>query len=326
MNRTQLLNQVRDTLNTAGFYVSDLCSIRPVGFDIVARRDNSLLIIKVLTNIDSMTENLSEELRTLSNLLQACPLIIGTKSGTRTLEDNALYDRFGIQVITPTTLSDHLLEGIPLEIYAGPGGLYVKLDNEKIAKLRREQNFSIGSFARELKVTRRTVQMYEGGMNASIEIAIRIEDLLGSNITNPIDILQYTPTINKPKNQEKQIKTPLYESEGFKNFQKEIFSILEKVGYKVIPVERAPFEAVSKDKNKILLTCVEQYDKKLLKKAQIISSISKITEKHAVLITDKETIKKNIEGTPLVIKKELKKTRGPEELLELILERLYNNN
>ena len=148
MNRPELLTHIRETLSNAGFYVSDLYSIRPVGFDLVARRDNSLLIIKVLTNIDSMTEKLSEELRTLSILLQACPIIIGQKSGIKNLEDDVVYDRFGIQTITPTTLSDHLLEGIPLEIYAGPGGLYAKLDNEKIAKLRQEQNYSIGSFAR----------------------------------------------------------------------------------------------------------------------------------------------------------------------------------
>jgi len=86
---------------------------------------------------------------------------------------------------------------------------------------------------------------------------------------------------------------------------------------------RCPFEAVSQDKKeKILLTCVHKYDKKLQKKAQVISSISKITEKHAVLITDKEVSKTNIEGTPLLIKKELKKIREPEEILELIIERI----
>ena len=58
----------------------------------------------------------------------------------------------------------------------------------------------------------------------------------------------------------------------------------------------------------------------------MVNSISKITEKQAVLITDKDVSKKNIEGTPLVAKKELKKTRGPEELLELILERIYNKD
>ena len=316
MDRNELLSHIRETLTNAGFYVSDLYSMRPVGFDLVARRDNSLLIIKVLTNIDAMTENVAKEIITLSKLLNGSPLIIGKKTGTKNLEEDVVYDRFGIQAIAPETLNNHLLEGLPLEVYAGPGGLYVSIDEDKISQLRKEQNISLGSFARSLKVSRRTVQMYEDGMNARIEVALRIEDVLGNNITKPIDILQYKQVSNKSDNKQLSV-SPV------KDFQREIFSILEKVGYKVIPMERCPFEAVSKDKKKILLTCVDRYDKKLLKKAQVVSSISKITEKHAVLITDKETTKKNIQGTPLIIKKELKKLRGPEEILDLIIERIY---
>jgi len=316
MIRTERLQEVRETLIKAGFYVSDLCSMRPVGFDIVARRDNSLLIIKVLTNVDAMSEEVANELRTLSTLLKGCPLIIGEHSGSGRLEDDAVYDRCGIQAITSATLQDHLLEGMPLEVYAAPGGLYVNLDRKKIVRLRQEQNYSLGSFAKNLKVSRRTVQMYEDGMNASIEVAIRIEELLGTNITVPIDIF----------NQQKitKIKAAKLETQAFRDFQKEIFSILENVGYKIIPMERCPFEAVSQDKKKILLTCVDRYDKKLIRKARVVSSISNITEKNAVLITDKtQTHKTNLEGTPLLVKKDLKKAKGPEELLELILERLY---
>jgi len=318
MNRTELLGEIRETLSNAGFYVSDLFSMRPVGFDLIARRDNSLLIIKVLINIDAMSEELASELRTLSILLKGCPLIIGEHTGTKKLSENVVYDRFGIQAITSETLKDHLLEGIPLEVYAAPGGLYVNLDREKITNLRKQQNLSLGSFARSLKVTRRTIQMYEEGMNTSIEVAMRIEDLLGTNVTVPIDILKHQQKI-------KELKTTPFEKQVFQDFQREIFSILEHVGYKIIPLERCPFEAVSKDKKKILLTCVDRYDKKLLKKARVISSISNITEKHAVLITDKSTINKtNIEGTPHIVKKELKKARDPEEILDLIIERLYS--
>lgn len=321
MNRVELLENVRETLVNAGFYVSDLCSLRPVGFDLVARRDNSLLIIKVLTNINAMTEEVAKELRTLSILLKGCPLLIGEHTGTRKLEEDVVYDRFGIQSINAETLGSHLLEGMPLEVYAAPGGLYVNLDRDKLSKLRKEQQLSLGNFARSLKVSRRTVQMYEEGMNASVEVAIRIEDTLGSSITLPIDILSH-----KKSKLKQSLKPKTAETESFRQFQREIFSILEHVGYRVIPMERAPFEAVSQDKKKVLLTCVDRYDKKLLKKAQVVNSISKITEKQAVLITDKEVNKKNIEGTPLVVKKELKKTRGPEELLELILERIYNKS
>jgi putative transcriptional regulator len=317
MQREEIITQVRETLTNAGFYVSELYSMRQVGFDLVARRDNSLLIIKVLTNIDAMTQDVASELRTLSILLKACPLLIGEKTGFRTLEHDVVYDRCGIQAITYDTLKNHLLEGIPLEVYAAPGGLCVNLDKEKIKSLRREQNLSLGSFARELRVSRRTIQMYEEGMNATIEVAIRIEDILGENITVPIDILKNTE-------QTKDLKTLINRRETIDEFQREIFAMLEKIGYRVIPMGKAPFEAVSQEKKKILLTCVDRYDEKLLKKARIVSSISNITEKHAVIIPDKDVSKKNIGGTPLIVKKELKKARGPEEILELILERLYN--
>jgi len=319
MKRIELLGEVRDTLIKAGFYVSELYLMRPIGFDLVARRDNSLLIIKVLINIDAMSEEVANELKKLSILLEGIPLIIGQNSGTGTLQDDAIYDRFGIQTITSETLKTYILEGIPLEVYAAPGGLYVNLDNDKIKRLRTEKNISIGSFARSLKVSRRTVQMYEDGMNATIEVAIRIEDTLGTNITRPIELF-----VNKIY--EKKVKLPTTETDFFGKFQREVFSILEKVGYKVTPFERCVFEAVSQDKKKVLLTCVDEYNQKLLKKAQAVSSISKVTERHAVLITDKEVNKTSLEGTPLIIRKELKKIRGPEEIIDLILERLYRNS
>ena len=319
MKREDILTDLREVLSSAGFYVSELYSMRPFGFDLVARRDNSLLIIKVLTNIDAMNSVLANEIRTLALLLKACPLIIGDKSSIGQLENDVVYDRFGIQAITYETMKNHLLEGIPLEIYAAPGGFYVNLDNEKIKNLRKEQDMSIGSFARSIKVSRKTVQRYEEGMNATVEVALRIEDYFGTNVTVPIDILK-RPVYNK------NAQSSPIESEGFLEFQKDIFNILKHIGYKVIPMERAPFEAVSQDKKKILLTCVETYDKKLLKKAHVVSSISKITEKQAVIIPDKDVSKKNIEGTPLIVKKELKKARDPEELLNLILERIYNKD
>ena len=318
MDRTELLKKTRETLSAAGFYVSDLYSMRPIGFDLVARRDNSLLIIKVLTNVDAFSDDVAKELRVLSVLLKSCPLLIGERSGLGHLENDVVYDRFGVQTITLETFRNNLLEGMPLNVYAAPGGLYVDLDSEKLGKLRKEQKVSLGSFARSVRVSRRTVQMYEDGMNARVEVASRIEEFLGSNITRPIDIF-------KPlSSDKKEVTTIRGESRRIREFQKEIFSLLKHVGYTITPMERCPFEAVSQDKEKILLTCVHKYDKKLLKKAQVVSSISKITEKHAFLIIDKEISRTNIEGTPLIVKKELKKIRDPEEILELIIERVDN--
>ena len=316
MERTELLGSIRDVLINAGFYVSDLHSIRLTGFDIVARRDDSLLIIKVLTNVDSLSEDVANELKTLSSLLKGCPLLIGEKNGSGILEDDVAYFRFGIQAITLDTLKNHLLEGMPIKIYAAPGGLYVHLDEEKLRKLRQEKSISLGAFARYVNVSRRTVRMYEEGMNSRIEVANRIEELLESSITIPINLLKNSFIENKI--------TPTYhsETENIEAFQREIFSLLQNVGYKIIPMDRCPFEALSKDREKILLTCVHKYNKKLLKKAQVVSSISKITEKHAVVFTDKNVNKRNVEGTPIIVKKELKRIKDPEEVFDLIIERI----
>ena len=316
MDRIDLVKHVRETLGNAGFYVSDLYSIHLPGFDLVARRDNALLIIKVLTNIDALLEDVAKELQTLSTLLKASPLLIGEKSGLGRLEDDVVYFRFGIQAITLNTLKNHLLEGIPIKAYAAPGGLYVNLDEKKLETLRREQGISLGSFARFVRVSRKTAQLYEKGMNARVEIASRIEELLNDEVTVSIDIL-------KTRSGEKKTVTSSYQkSDRLKELQREIFSLLEQLGYKIIPMERCPFEAVSKEREQILLTCVHKYDKKLVKRAQVVSSISKIAEKHAVLFTDKETGKTNVEGTPLIIRTELKKLREPEEVIELIIERI----
>jgi len=316
MQRAELIDTVRTILTRAGFYVSELCSIRPIGFDLVARRDNSLLIIKVLSNVDALSEEVARELRILSSLLRGSPILVGDRSGVGLLEIDAVYDRFGIPTISPETLQHHLLEGIQLTIYAAPGGFYVKLDTEKLIRLRRQHNFSLGLFARSVKVSRRTVRMYEDGMNARVEVASRIEDILDEPIAVPFDVLQ--PTLSS----EESISPSQGERRTLQDFQRQIFTILQNMGYEIIPMERCPFEAVSKDKDKILLTCVHRYDKKLKKKAHMINSISKITEKHAVFFIDKETSKTSIEGTPLIIRRELKKLRSPEDILELILGRI----
>ena len=316
MDRTELLANIREFLGSAGFSVSDPYAIRLPGFDLVARRDETLLIIKVLSNIDGLSEDVGNELRALACLLKATPLLIGEKNGVSVLEDDVVYFRFGIQTVTLSTLKNHVLEEVPVRAYAAPGGLYVNLDPEKIRRLRQEKNISLGTFARHVRVSRRTVRMYEDGMSARIDIADRIEDMFEQSVTTPIDLLKplMVETERLPSYHKKQ--------EHMKEFQREVFSLLQSVGYKIIPMDRCPFEALSKEKEKILLTCVQEYNKKLVEKAHFISSISKIIEKHAVVFTDKDVSKKNVEGTPIIMKKELKKIRDPEDVFTLILERI----
>ena len=51
MDRTGLINTTRAILAKAGFDVSSALTLRGICFDIVARRDDRVLIVKVLSNI-----------------------------------------------------------------------------------------------------------------------------------------------------------------------------------------------------------------------------------------------------------------------------------
>jgi putative transcriptional regulator len=269
-----------------------------------------------MSNIDSLTEEIASEMKTLSSLLKGSHILIGEKNGSSILEDDVVYFRFGIQTITLKTLRNNLLEGVPIEVYAGPGGLYVNLDEEKFREIREEKGISLGTLARHVNVSRRTIRMYEEGMNSRVEIAQKIEKLLNQSISIPINILKNSKTNEKISFQYRG------EIKQVESLKKEVFSLLKNVGYRIIPMEKCPFEALSKDSENILLTCVHKYNYKLIKKAEIMNSISKIMEKHAVVVTDKDVNKTNVRGTPIIIKKELKKLNDPDEVFELIIERI----
>ncbi len=236
MDRTELLANIREFLGSAGFSVSDPYAIRLPGFDLVARRDDTLLIIKVLSNIDGLSEDVGNELRALACLLKATPLLIGEKNGVSTLEDDVVYFRFGIQTVTLSTLKNHVLEEIPVRAYAAPGGLYVNLDPEKIRRLRQDKNISLGTFARHVRVSRRTVRMYEDGMSARIDIADRIEDMFEQSVTTPIDLLK--PLMGETE------RLPSYhkKQEHMKEFQREVFLYFKVLGTRLSPWIVAPLK------------------------------------------------------------------------------------
>ena len=66
MTREDMINTTRAILARAGFDVSSAINIRSVCFDVVGRRDKTLLIIKVLSNVDAFSRENSEEMKIMA--------------------------------------------------------------------------------------------------------------------------------------------------------------------------------------------------------------------------------------------------------------------
>ncbi len=307
-SREQLIDRIRETLSKSGYYVSEQHHLRSISFDIVARKDRQLVILKALCNIDSLSSNDAEQLKIISLTLDASPLVIGMHSSAADLEDGILYSRFGIPIISEDTFSEHMLNGIPPFIYAAPGGLYVRIDGEALRELRKKRGISLGALAEVAGVSRKAIQMYEGGMGAMVEIASRIEEFLDEPIVLSLDPLVFTAEMPEKFD-------PPEGSSG------EILDMLREIGYLVVPTRKSPFDALAREEEILLLTGIGGEPKTIVRKARIVANISRITEKKSVMIIDEDSTIEEIDGTPLVSRDELRRVDHSEDLLDLILKR-----
>ncbi|MGQ9587595.1 MAG: transcriptional regulator [Thermoplasmata archaeon] len=310
-NREELISTLRETLAKSGFFVSDPHNIRSISFDIIARRDKQLLIIKALSNIDSLSSEDAEQLRVLANALNGSPLVIGLHSSAGKLEDGILYSRFGIPIMSEAAFHETMLEGVPPFVYAAPGGLYVRLDGELIRKLRQERNISLGMLAEVAGVSRKAIQMYESGMGAMVEIAARIEEFLNEPIVVPLNPFSYTIEVEKV----------LRSFDEFEGLNRDVFEMLREIGYSVVPTIRCPFDALAKEEETLLLTGVGEDPQVTARKARVVGNISRVTEKKSVIFVKQETSIESIDGTPLITQDELRRADDTDDVLELILQR-----
>ena len=316
MSRSALVGNITAMLGDAGFVVSDRCSIRPKSFDLAARRGDDLLLVKILANVDGLDAETGMEMRRLGSYLSATPLVIGLRTRDEELKPEVVYFRHGVPAINPDTAFDLFVENVPPLIYAAPGGLYVNIDGDLLADEREERGWSLGRLATELGVSRRTVSKYEDGMNASIDVAIKLEDLFDHPFSNPVDVLDGAEEVRDAD--------PTPQDPALDPDEDHVLAVLARVGFTVHPTTRAPFTAVSEDGDREienLLTGHSAFTRSAEKRARIMSSLGEVTRTRAVYVTEEREKRDAVEGTALVSQEELAALRDADDLRDLILER-----
>ncbi len=314
MTKDILIHQIVDVLKQANFIVSKRCNIRPRSFDLAARKDNILLFCKVLYNIDGLNEETAHEMKALARYLGGSAILVGAKTRDQMLEDSVVYMRYDIPAVNVQTLYDYFVEKVPPLVAAAPGGLYVSIDGDVLKEARTKQAMSLGTLATELGVSRRTISKYEeGGMDASIDVVLHLEELLDVALAKSIDILQAF---------EKKLKEPPMPIEEKKYPQEDnVLDMLHSLGYQVVSTSQAPFKAISKDNHDTMLTGVSTYSSAMIKRADLMSSISCVTQTRSVFIIKGPTKSETVENTVLIEEKELDRMAGPEEFVSFIDEK-----
>ncbi|HNW38568.1 MAG TPA: transcriptional regulator, partial [Methanosarcina vacuolata] len=145
MTKEVLIHQIIDVFSHAGFALSDRCNIRPRSFDVAARKDETLLLCKVLFNIDGLNEETAREMKYLAEYLGGSAIVVGAKTRDQMLEDSVVYMRYDILALNVQTLYDYFIENVPPLVSAAPGGLYVSIEGDILKKARMGQSMSLGT-------------------------------------------------------------------------------------------------------------------------------------------------------------------------------------
>ena len=322
MTRLDIIAEITGALSMAGFYTSEESAVSNPLFDIVARRDSKLLLIKVLKNVDSMDQHRARMLKGVADILQATPLLVGVHTCSRALDDGVVHVRHGITLITPNTMVEYLAEGDAPLVFSGHGGYYSRIDHEAMRELRLAKGLSLSHLARELGVSVRTIQMYETGMCPSVDIAIGLEELLEGPVVQPID--PFAAVSEDPDEDE------AFDSTGGSDFHRAIYSLLSGMGYRIVPVMKCPFDAVGRGEKTALIGGIRggvPDEREMKKNARIISSVSQISEVDGVFFVSRRitTMSSTIEGIPVIGGNEVEGEVDEEDILELIQKRKKEN-
>ncbi len=312
MTRETLLDRVIALLERADFILSEKCDIRPRSFDVGARRGKTFLLIKVLSNIEGLSEETSQEMRRLAVLFNGSPIVTGEHTNDHPLETGAVYLRYGIPCVNIETLHDYFLEEVPPLVYAAPGGLYVEIDGDTLRSLRESKKISLGELAKALGVSRRTISKYESGMNATVDAALKLEEILDAPIACPINMIV---RFERPG----PADAPSSDLRDAPELERDALGALMHIGFDVFRTTRAPFNALSREDNNKVLTGVSDVSEVMLKKAKFMSSLADVAGTYSLYIVKGAHQSKAIGNTVLLQSEELKKLDDSEELFTLFL-------
>lgn len=263
-------------------------------FDIAARSENRVLLVKVLSNIDSLREAQANDIMALANSLGATALLVGERSKAYELEDGLVYERYGLQAITAGTL-ERVLEGEMPDKSFSKGRVVARLDSKALeAKL---DDADINAVAQRIHVTREAIYHYRKTLRMDYGKALELERMFHASIIRDIDLFS-TPTI------------PPVDLHGY-------LKQMGSLGFDVIPVHRG-FDALAREKEALLVD--EAAPAVARRKADFIKRAGGFFESEPVFVSPGRA-PKAVKGVPVVTEKELGSADTAGEVIDLVKKR-----
>ncbi len=189
MHNEALRERVRQLLKSLG--LKDIVTIeypeaskRPL--DLVARYDNSSIMVRVTKKVSSRRKDFAE-LKRATEVLNASSLIVAEYLNHEELLDDVLYTRDRVGIVSYRTLYN-LVQGGKVCIYERNGLFYVKIDGAKLRELRERHSLSLSQLAQKIGVSTKALYEYEQGkIDMSVEVAERFLNIFGEEFEEVVE-------------------------------------------------------------------------------------------------------------------------------------------
>ena len=259
-------------------------------FDMLARKQDRILLIKALEDANSITNEYVNEMNKVASYIGAVPVIISEKAGSR-LEDNVLYMRFGMYTLNFNTFVSSIRNKFPF-VKRTQAGFTVSIAGNKLRERMEEIGYSSNYLSKKIGVSSRMIDKYEkGNSRVTLTKAMRIHKIFGEKVFKEINI--FAPK----KEAESEYKSDLSRKYG-------------ELGFKAADTSKTPFDIIAKKDDEIILTGVGDKTRK------DFESLSKLLDADNLVIFHKKKPKK----FPAVTKKEFLEFEKANELIKFLKE------
>jgi putative transcriptional regulator len=263
-------------------------------FSIAARSKKQVLLIKVLSNIDSLREEQARDLITLAGSIGASPLLIGERSKVYELENGLVYARYKLPAITPRALEQVLHGKKPNKTFSH-GKIIARIDST-IFKQKLDNN-SISAIAQRIHVTREAIYNYKKTLRMDYGKAVELEHMFHADIIKSIDLFS----------------TPSMPEMGLHGY----LHRMGELGFNIIPVHKG-FDALAEEKEALLVD--EARPSIARRKAGFMRKASEFFDSEPVFVTPGKTVK-TVKGVPVITEKELKEAENAGNIIDLVKKR-----
>ena len=203
-------------------------------FDILARKDEQILLIKVLEDANSVSRQYTDEMIRIASYINASPLIIAEKAGNK-LEDNIVYSRFNIHTLNVSTFFNCVNNRFPF-IKRSQAGLTASVVGKKLREKREELGYSLNALSKKIGVTSRMIIKYESeNSEVTINRAMKLYDLFGHQVFNEVNVFR--------QSERRESK-----------FETEVSRKYVELGFDATETKKTPFDIIAKKDDELIFT------------------------------------------------------------------------